>query len=93
MYIAVLASPLLEVQKLNNKKMQNKIKHVEKGWGEASTFFTTNEKAAETVRVDEIKEESKQVSNDIILNVYRGYKDGKLVFEMGASIDVTVVFQ
>jgi len=72
---------------------ENKIKHVEKGWGESSTFFTTDDNFSEAVRLDEIKEESKQVSNDIIINVYRGYRDGKLVFEMGASIDVTVVFQ
>jgi hypothetical protein len=67
--------------------MENKIKYVEKGWGDNSSFFTTNENATVTGRVDEIMEESKQVSNDLILNVYRGYKDGKLVFEMGACID------
>ena len=72
--------------------MEQKIKSVEKGWGEGSTFFSTVQTVSETYRVDEIKEESKQVSNDIIINVYRGYKDGKLFFEMGASIDVTVAY-
>jgi hypothetical protein len=73
---------------------KKKIKYVEKGWGEASTFFTTNEKAAETVRVDEIKESFKQTSTSGDgFNVYRGYKGGELVFEMGASVDVTVVFE
>jgi len=72
--------------------MEQKIKSVEKGWGEGSTFFSTAQTVSETYRVDEIKEESKQVSNDVIINVYRGYKDGKLFFEMGASIDVTVAF-
>jgi hypothetical protein len=72
--------------------MEQKIKAVEKGWGENSTFFSTGKGISETLRVDEIKEESKQISSDCIINVYRGYKDGKLVFEMGASIDVTVSF-
>ena len=72
--------------------MEQKIKSVEKGWGESSTFFSTVQTVSETYRVDEIKEESKQISNDIVINVYRGYKDGKLFFEMGASIDVTVAF-
>jgi len=82
-----------QIVKLNNKiKMEQKIKSVEKGWGEGSTFFSVDSKVAIYHRVDEIKEESKQVSPDHIFNVYRGYKDGKLVFEMGASIDVTVSF-
>ena len=72
--------------------MEQKIKSVEKGWGEASTFFSTAQTVSETYRVDEIKEEQKQVGNNILINVYRGYKDGKLFFEMGASIDVTVAF-
>ncbi len=72
--------------------MSQKIRAIEKGWGEGSILFSTNPQAIETVRVDEIKEDSKQVSNDVIINVYRGYKEGQLVFEMGASIDVTVYF-
>jgi hypothetical protein len=73
---------------------ENKIKYVEKGWGEAATFFTTNEKADETVRVDEIREEFKQTSIDGDgFPIYRGYKNGKIVFEMGASIDVTAAFE
>lgn len=73
--------------------MVQKIKSVEKGWGEASTFFSINPNCSENTRVDEIKEEGKQVSSDLMINVFRGYKDGKLIFEMGASIDVTVSFQ
>ena len=72
--------------------MSEKIKSVEKGWGTDSIFFTTRQTASISVRVDEIKEESKQVSNDTIFNIYRGYRDGKVFFEMGASIDVTVTF-
>lgn len=73
--------------------MEQNIKSVEKGWGNDSTFFSVNPKCSNNVRVDEIKEESKQVSPDHVYNVYRGYINGKLIFEMGASIDVTVSFQ
>jgi len=72
--------------------MEQKIKSVEKGWGENSTFFSTAQTVSEAYRVDEIKEESKQISSDIVVNVYRGYKNGELFFEMGASIDLTVIF-
>ena len=73
-------------------KRNDIIKSVEKGWGEGSTFFSVDSKVAEFCRVDEIKEEGKQVSSDLMINVFRGYKGGKLIFEMGASIDVTVAF-
>ena len=69
---------------------ENKIESVEKGWGEGSTFFSTCEKVSKTYKVDEIKEEIKQVSHYYMFNVYRGYIEGKLIFEMGASIDVTI---
>ena len=72
--------------------MKNKIKSVEKGYGENSIFFSISPNCSEQYRVDEIKEEQKQVSPDDIFNVYRGYKNGKLVFEMGATIDVTVIY-
>ena len=72
--------------------MEQKIKSVEKGWGEGSSFFSVDAEVPEFHRVDEIKEDVKQVSSDIMINVFRGYKGGNLVFEMGASIDVTVSF-
>lgn len=70
--------------------MEITIESIEKGWGEGSTFFSINNKVSKPYRVDEIKEEIKQTSPDYMFNVYRGYIDGKLVFEMGASIDITV---
>ena len=73
--------------------MKTIIKSVEKGYGEHSIFFTTNEKANSMVRVDRIEYDSKQVGNDIIINVYKGYTMDNLVFEMGANIDVTVVYE
>lgn len=71
---------------------KQKIKSVEKGWGEGSTFFSVDHAVSLNYRVDEIKEEPKQVSPDHIFNVYRGYKDSKLIFEMGATVDVTVTY-
>ena len=82
-----------QIVKLINKiKMEQKIKSVEKGWGEDSTFFSTDQTVSEAYRVDVIKEEQKQIGNNILITVYRGYKNGNLFFEMGASIDVTVAF-
>jgi hypothetical protein len=72
--------------------MKEKIKSIQKGYGEDIIFYSTNNKVAAQYQVDDIREESKQVSNNHTINVYRGYIGDKLVFEMGASIDVTVVF-
>lgn len=74
--------------------MEDKIFSIEKGWGEDSTFYTTNPKVGGYHKVDEIKEEFKQTSMDGNgITVYRGFKDGKLVFEMGASIDITLNYR
>jgi predicted RNA binding protein with dsRBD fold (UPF0201 family) len=74
--------------------MSNKIKSVEKGCGDNSIFFTINKKAAKFCQVDEIKEEikiiGKGIYNDLEIQVYRGYKNNKLVFEMGQGYDVTI---
>ena len=70
-----------------------KILSIEKGWGQSSIFFTTNPKCVDEVRVDEIKEEQKQINSDeLYISVYRGYKNGRIVFEMAAGIDITVVY-
>jgi len=69
-----------------------KIKSVQKGYGEGNIFYSTDPKVSTQYQAEDIREEAKQVGNDIIINVYRGYIGEKLVFEMGASIDVTVVF-
>jgi hypothetical protein len=68
------------------------IKSVEKGWGEGSCFFSIVNTVSESYLVDEIKQEGKQIGCDEFIQVYRGYKNGKMFFEMGASIDVTVAF-
>ena len=76
---------------------ENKIKSIEKGWGESSTYFTTEPKCQnESMKVDEIKEEVKLVGKgeycELSNVVYRGYKDKKLKFEIFANSDITVVF-
>lgn len=73
--------------------MNKKIKSVEKGWGEDSIFYTTNPKVQEQFRVNEIREEVKQISDSNRMSVYRGYKGDSLVFEMGISPDITVTFE
>ena len=78
---------------MTTEALGQKIKSVEKGWGENSIFFSVNVNVHKLHKVDEIREESKQVSPDHMFNVYRGYIDGKLVFEMGASVDVTVCYE
>ncbi len=73
--------------------MKKVIRSIEKGWGEGSTFFTTDKNVSETFRVDEIKEGFKQTSIDGDgFPIYSGYKDGKLLFEIGASIHTTVIY-
>ena len=72
--------------------IERKIKSVQKGWGDGDIFYSTYPAVVEQYLVEEIKEEIKQVSESKCFNVYRGYTDGKIVFEMGASIDITVVF-
>jgi len=72
---------------------QQEIDYIDKGWRESSTFFGTNEKVLESNRVDKILLEDRQVGSDTIISVYRGYKNDKVVFEIGASIDVTVVYK
>jgi hypothetical protein len=72
--------------------MSNKIKSIQKGYGEGDIFYSTDSKVAVQYQVEDIREEAKQVADNHTINIYRGYIGDKLVFEMGASIDVTVVF-
>ena len=78
--------------------MENKIKAIEKGWDEGSTYFTTEKgKSLPQCTVDEIKEEYKEIHIDSHLPiksilVYRGYVNGKLVFEIAANEDLTIIY-
>lgn len=67
---------------------KHRITSIEKGWGEESIYYRVG---SQQIPIDEIKEEKKHIGPGDN-TVYRGYNNGKLVFEMGASIDVTVRF-
>jgi len=69
-----------------------KIKSVEKGWGEGTIFFSTHPGVAQIYKVDEIKREMANTF-DGPFDVYRGYVAGKPKFEMGITADVTTVFE
>ena len=73
-------------------EQEPKVKSIEKGFGEGSIFFHTISTWSLFTFVDEIKEEMKQIGSDLAITVYRGYLNGKLKFEMGASIDVTIIY-
>lgn len=72
--------------------MANKIKSIEKGWGEGSTYFTTDKKAATFHIVDEIKEEIINIGVSAI-TVYRGYRNGNLYFHIEAGGGITLIFE
>lgn len=71
-----------------------KIKSVQKGVGEGSIFFTTDKNMGyPSEQVSEITEETRQVSYKRRINVLRGLKAGRLVFEMGVSNDVVIIYE
>jgi hypothetical protein len=77
----------------------DKIKSITQGWGQEGSFFTADLKstASEVFRVDEIKEEIKVTGNglhcDTTITVYRGYKNGNMVWEMEANNAITLYFE
>jgi len=73
--------------------MTQKIKSVEKDAGQGSIFFTTGDGFPYSCTVDEIRQEGKQVSQDGFITVYRGYRGENIIFEMGANIHVTVIYE
>ena len=67
--------------------MKQKIKSIEKGWGADSQLFTVGQ------TVDEIKEDSKPLTTDKRMKVYRGYLSGKIVFEMESNSGLTIIYE
>jgi len=65
----------------------NKIKSIEKGCGADAQLFTIGH------TVDEIREESKPLTSKEWMKVYRGYKSGKLIFEMEANSGLTIMYE
>lgn len=73
-----------------------KIKSIEKGWGDSSTFFSTSSKLiGSPYFVHEIAEERKGITGDNWLLVYRGYEGPghKMKFEIEAGSGVTLTFE
>jgi len=71
--------------------MENKIYSIEK----AGNYFIANkiENSINCIGVDEIREESKPVTNYANLKVYHGYTNGKLVFEIESNSGLTIIYE
>ena len=67
--------------------MKQKIKSIKKGWGSDSQLFTVGH------TVDEIREESKALTSDAWMKVYRGYISGELAFEIEANSGLTIIYE
>lgn len=78
-----------------------KIKSIEKGTGEGSSYFAVNDKyqyAAFGDKIHKIEEEVKMLGkglhNDLTLIVYRGYDvAGQLLFEIEANSSLTINYE
>jgi len=64
-----------------------KIVSIEKGLGAGSQLFTVG------CTVDEIREESNPVATKVWIKVYRGYKNGKLVFQIESNSSLTIIYE
>lgn len=81
-------------------KIMNKIKSIEKGAGEGSTFYAVNDQYTHAQfkdKIHEILEETKVLGkglhNDLTMTVYRGYTvSGHLLFEIEANSSLTVAY-
>ena len=73
--------------------MENIIESITVGNTENSIFFSTKPQISETYKVDEIKEETKQVSVNNLVTVYRGYINGKLRVEVEAGNGITIYYK
>jgi len=74
-----------------------KITSIEKGSGEGSTFFSIDTKVQEFYRVDEIKKEPLNIGrgyyNDLIIDVYNCYRDGKLIATIESNSSLTISYE
>ena len=75
-----------------------KIKSIEKGTGESSTYFAVNDQYLHALfgnSISEIKEERKTIGkgmyDHLTITVYRGYDvEGQLLFELEANSSLTI---
>ena len=63
------------------------IKSIEVGWGENSTYFTTE---GVDPKVNKIIQEYAQLTNKETIIVYRGYKENKLIFEIFGNCQIII---
>ncbi|MBF0553666.1 MAG: hypothetical protein HQK96_03830 [Nitrospirae bacterium] len=73
------------------------IKSIEKGDNNGYIYYSTDPKINELYRVDEIKEFQKSYiigehDNGLDIIVYRGFRAGKLVFEIESGSGVVLYF-
>lgn len=77
--------------------MNRTIKSIEKGYGQDSTFFSTDNNVYKYSKVDEIKEETKVIGagyyNDLTITVYGIYKNGERIAEIEANSAITLRFE
>lgn len=78
------------------EELKQRIKSVERGFGDNSIFFHTCPTWSSLTFVDEIKEEVKVTGCgeccELTHSIYSGYVNGTLKFEMGINSDVTVTY-
>jgi hypothetical protein len=81
-------------------KTEQKIKSIEKGWGEGSSIYSTDptNKHYLIFHVDVIKKEQREhlignADNECVdIIVYRGYTADKMIFEIESGSGVTLTF-
>ena len=82
--------------------MENKIKSIEKGSGEGSSFFKINDEYPYAIcgdKIAEIKEDTKTISWNCgqdcdYIKVYKGYDaNGNILFEVEANSSLTICYE
>lgn len=73
--------------------MENIIETIHIGVGQGAGYFSTLQNTSHQLKADEIKEETKQISENVRITVYRGYVNGKLKFEVEANNGITLIFK
>jgi hypothetical protein len=74
-----------------------KIRTIERGFGEDSIWFSTDKKCESVFhKVDEIKPFEKTIGkgmyNDITTTVYQCFKDGHIIAELESNCGITIQF-
>jgi len=77
--------------------MDKIIESIEIGWGQDSTYYSISGMVMESNKVDEIKEEVKSLGFgaycELTIIVYRGYKNGNIVFEISSMSNIVIRYK